>query len=153
VASCGHPTAAAEPRSLGVMQSTRQIHARSSRFAIEPGEDEETNPGIYGRALAQWLAAELPGLGWRVKGCIAEDFGRLVEVEDQRFRLFVACASGHDGAESWQVFAFAEGGGLLGMFAKSEKQQLADRLLGDVERVFRNDSRTLDIRLEGANDA
>ena len=39
------------------------------------------------------------------------------------------------------------------MFAKSEKQQLADRLLGDVERVFRNDSSTLDIRLEGANDA
>jgi hypothetical protein len=135
------------------MQSTRQIHARSSRFAIEAGEDEETNPGIYGRALAQWLATQLQTLGWRVKGCIAEDFGRLVEVEDSRFRLFVACASDHDGADSWQVFTFAEGGGLLGVFAKSAKQQLADRLLGDVERAIRNDSSTLDIRLEGANDA
>jgi len=129
------------------MQSTRQIHARSSRFAIEAGEDEETNPGIYGRALAQWLATQLQTLGWRVKGCIAEDFGRLVEVEDSRFRLFVACASDHDGADSWQVFTFAEGGGLLGVFAKSAKQQLADRLLGDVERAIRNDSSTLDIRL------
>jgi hypothetical protein len=135
------------------MQSTRQIHARSSRFAIEPGEDEDTNPGIYGRALAQWLATQLPEFGWRVKGCIAEDFGRLVEVEHTKFRLFVACASGHDGADSWQAFTFAEGGGLLGMFAKSDKQQLADRLLGDVERAIRNDSSTLDIRLEGANDA
>lgn len=92
------------------MQSTRQIHVRSSRFAIEPGEDDETNPGIFGRAFAQWLAKHLPPLGWHVKGCIAEDFGRLVEVEDPKFRLFVACANGHDGEGSWQAFAFAEGG-------------------------------------------
>ena len=135
------------------MQSTRQIHARSSRFAIEPGEDNETNPGIFGRALAQWLAVQLPAFGWRVKGCVAEDFGRLVEVEDPKFRLFVACASGHDGADSWQAFTFAEGGGLLGLLSKSEKQRLADRLLSDVERALRSDPSTQDIRLEGANDA
>jgi hypothetical protein len=88
-----------------------------------------------------------------VKGCIAEDFGRLVEVDDPKFRLFVACASGHDGPNSWQAFTFAEGGGILGVFAKSEKQQLADRLLVDVERVLRNDSNTIDVRIEGANDA
>jgi hypothetical protein len=135
------------------MQSTRQIHVRSSRFAIEAGEDEETNPGIYGRALAQWLATQLPTFGWRVKSCIAEDFGRVVEVEDSRFRAFVACASGHDGADSWQAFTFVEGGGFSGMFAKSKKQHLADRLLGDVERALRNDTSTSDLRLEGANDA
>jgi hypothetical protein len=135
------------------MQSTRQIHARSSRFAIEPGEDDEINPGIFGRAFAQWLATQLPALGWRVKGCIAEDFGRLVEVEDSKFRLFVACANGQDGEDSWQAYTFAEGGGLLGIFAKSDKQRLADRLLGDVERVLRSDPSTRDIRLAGANDA
>jgi hypothetical protein len=103
------------------MQSTLHIHARSSRFAIEPGEDEETNPGIYGRAFAQWLAGQLPAFGWRVKGCVAEDYGRLVEVENPRFHLYVACASGNEGVDSWQAFTFAEGGGLLGVFAKSEK--------------------------------
>ena len=100
---------------------------------IESGEDQETNPGIYGRALAQWLAEKLPAFGWRVNGCIAEDFGRLVEVEDSKFRLFVACASGHDGVDSWQAFTFVEGGGLLGVFAGAEKQQLADRLLAKGE--------------------
>jgi hypothetical protein len=135
------------------MQSTHQIHVRSSRFAIEPGEDDETNPEIYGRALAQWLATQLPAYGWRVKGCIAEDFGRLVELEDPKFRVFVACASGHDGPDSWQAFTFVEGGGILGIFSKSEKQRLADRLLSDVERALRSDSSTLNMRLEGANDA
>ena len=135
------------------MSMSQHLIFRSQAFPPIAGEDEETNPGIYGRALAQWLAAQLPTFGWRVKRCIAEDFGRLVEVEDPRFRLYVACANGHDGDDSWQAFTFAEGGGLFGMFSKSEKQQLADRLLDDVERALRNDSNARDVRLEGGNDA
>jgi len=27
----------------------------STKFEIEPGEDEEINPGIYGRQLARWF--------------------------------------------------------------------------------------------------
>jgi len=131
------------------MQSSRQIHLRSSRFAIEPGEDEEVNPGIYGRQISNWLAEQLPTSGWRVTGTIAEDFGRLVGVEHEKFRLYVACANGHDGELSWQVFAFAEGGGLRGMFAKPEKARIADRLLADVERILRSDPQTIDVRVEG----
>ncbi len=135
------------------MQSSRQIHIRSSRFAIEPGEDEETNPGIYGRALSQWLAAQLPTFGWNVKGCIAEDFGRLVEIDHPKFRLFVACTNGLDGKNSWQVFTFAEGGGILGIFAKPERQRLADQLLIDVDRAIRGDPATLDIQTENVHGA
>jgi hypothetical protein len=32
---------------------------KSSKFQVEPGEDEETNPGLYGRQLARWLKARL----------------------------------------------------------------------------------------------
>jgi hypothetical protein len=133
------------------MQSSRQIYVRSSRFAIEPGEDEQTNPGIYGRALSRWLAEQLPGLGWRVKGCIAEDFGRLVEVDHPKFRLFVACANGHEGDDSWQAFTFVEGGGVFGALAKTEKRQLADRLLRDVERALQADPETQALRADGGD--
>jgi hypothetical protein len=36
----------------------------SSAFAIVPGEDEETNPGLYGKSLATWLAGELRSAGF-----------------------------------------------------------------------------------------
>jgi hypothetical protein len=29
-------------------------------FGVEPGEDRETNPGVYGRSFADWLADRLP---------------------------------------------------------------------------------------------
>ena len=135
------------------MQSSRQIHVQSSRFAIEPGEDEEVNPGIYGRQFSSWLAGELPALGWRVKRTIAEDFGRLVEVEHQSFRVYVACANGYDGEQSWQAFTIVEGGGLRGLFANSAKGQIADQLLADVERALRADPQTIDVRMEGGDGA
>ena len=130
------------------MQSSRQIYVRSSRFSIEPDEDEEVNPGIYGRQFSNWLATELPAFGWRVTDTFPEDFGRLVEVEHPRFRVYVACGSGHDGEQSWQAFTFVEGGGLRGMFAKPEKTRIADQLLADVERALRSDPQTIDVRIE-----
>ena len=40
------------------MKQTPLLAFESSAFAVIPGEDHETNPGIYGKALAQWLAGE-----------------------------------------------------------------------------------------------
>ena len=130
------------------MQSSRQIHVRSSRFAIEPGEDKEVNPGIYGRQLSEWIAAQLPAFGWQVTDTFPEDFGRLVAVEHPKFRLYVACANGHEGEQSWQVFTFVEGGGFRGLFAKPEKARIADQLLTDVERALRSDPQTVSVRIE-----
>ena len=41
------------------MKQSPLLEFESSAFAVMPGEDEETNPGIYGKALAQWLADRL----------------------------------------------------------------------------------------------
>lgn len=81
---------------------------QSTRFAAIPGEDELTNPGIYGRQLAEWLAAELPSCGFALAGTlIAEDFGWCVPVAAENCDLYIACASAEEG---WQAFVFAESG-------------------------------------------
>jgi len=35
------------------------LHFESSAFAISPGEEERTNPGIFREALANWVADQL----------------------------------------------------------------------------------------------
>ena len=42
--------------------STDQLWFRSTLFEIETGEDEETNPFLFGRQLARWLREQLLGL-------------------------------------------------------------------------------------------
>jgi hypothetical protein len=65
---------------------------RSTRFEIEPGEDDEINPGIYGKQLAEWLKARLEDHGYKVEPVINEDWGRCLMCSRKPFLLWVGCA-------------------------------------------------------------
>jgi len=64
---------------------------RSTRFRIEPDEDMDANPGIYGRQLAYWLRDQLAPQGWPDAQVIAEDFGWCVMCRQRPFRAWVGC--------------------------------------------------------------
>jgi hypothetical protein len=88
----------------------------SHLFAVEPGEDDEVNPGMYGRQLADWLKGQLEGRGYAVEPVIAEDWGRCLMLSRDPFLLWVGCGSIHfhsaDIVESteivWHCFPEAE---------------------------------------------
>ncbi len=96
-----------------------RVSFTSSHFAIEPGEDEDINPGIYGKALAQYVAAQLPECGMPVEGVIEEDFARLVVVHRKPFRLWVGCANEEGSTTNWQLLLSAELG-LLGRLRRTD---------------------------------
>jgi hypothetical protein len=82
---------------------------RSSGFPVEPGEDRQTNPGIYGKALAAWVAQKLRARGVAIEDeIIAEDFGRVVVVQRTPFMLWVGCAGVDDSTTEWQLQIAAE---------------------------------------------
>jgi hypothetical protein len=74
----------------------------SSAFAPVPGEDTAANPGIFGKALAQWLGTQLHLSGVGAGEVIAEDFGWLIPVKCDSFSLYVACSSG-EAPHGWMV--------------------------------------------------
>lgn len=100
----------------------------SSHFPIVPGEDEETNPGIYGKALADWVARQLRLRGVPVETIIAEDFGRCVMVKRRPFLLWVACASLDDTKDRWQMFISLEFGWLARFFGRADPAAELERL-------------------------
>ena len=65
---------------------------KSSLFEIEPGEDDEINPAIYGRQLSAWLAVKLRGCGYRVE-VINEDWGRCIMCMRDPVWLWVGCGN------------------------------------------------------------
>jgi hypothetical protein len=109
---------------------------KSSLFEIEPGEDEEINPGIYGRQLAQWLKGKLEAAGYAVDDVINEDWGRCLMCQRSPFALWVGVASVDDeervegmiptkDAVVWHCFAVTEGGLRLRMFGKKNEIETA----------------------------
>lgn len=69
-----------------ILQSCLLLETR--KFPVMPGEDEElVNPGLYGKALCQYLEAALPAVGLQVPFFCAEDWGWWLEVEYRTFRM------------------------------------------------------------------
>jgi hypothetical protein len=77
-------------------------------FAVEPGEDAQTNPGIYGRAFAHWLADRLRDHGEPVEGVIPEDFGWCVMLRRNPYRLWIACGNRDGSTTEWGAYVVAE---------------------------------------------
>jgi hypothetical protein len=107
---------------------------QSARFEPVPQEDELTSPGIYGRQLAEWVAAELPSQGYQAAGPVmAEDFGWCVPVVDEECSLYVACANSHDG---WQTFVFAESSLMARLFGQDSRPAAVASLFAAVRSIL-----------------
>ena len=89
---------------------TDHVIFSSPYFKVQPGEDEETNPGIYGKALAEWMATALRQRGVAVEGVIAEDFGRCVMVQRKPVMIWIGCANLEDSPGRWQIYIARERG-------------------------------------------
>ena len=101
--------------------STDSYWFTSSVFEVEPGEDEATNPQLYGRQPANWLRQGFMALGYPVEEVIPEDWGWCVMCQRDPYSLWVGCVNLQDHANAregnpppprelllWNVFATAE---------------------------------------------
>ena len=100
------------------MKQSPLLEFKSSAFPVVMGEDDETNPGIFGKALARWLSEQLRARGFPSGDVIAEDFGWCVPLLGKPPALYVACASTDEAEDQWRVFAFAESGLMSRIFGK-----------------------------------
>ncbi len=116
------------------MKQSALLEFESSAFAVAPGEDEQTNPGIYGKALAQWLAGQLRVRGLPAGDVIPEDFGWCIPVESKPYSLYVACASADEKPNYWRVFTFAEGGAMARLFGKDKSAEALSSLFATVKQ-------------------
>lgn len=124
------------------------LEFESSAFPVSPGEDEETNPGIYGRALAQWLVEQLRTAGFQAGDVISEDFGWCVPIASAPYSLYVVCASTGDAPDHWRVFAFAEGGVMARLLGKDRRAELVATLFAAVRRCLESTPTISNLREE-----
>ena len=121
---------------------------KSAKFEIEPGEDADINPRIYGRQLAVWLKARLEQHGYAVENIIIEDWGRCLMCQRDPFMLWVGCGNMSDRRTAkpgdappsketvtWHCFATAEVPFLKRMFGKMDTEPAVSKLnavLGEI---------------------
>jgi hypothetical protein len=90
------------------MSTNPQVTFQTDFFKPIAGEEEETNSGHCGKALAQWLAEGLKKRGVAVAGIVPEDFGWAVVVSRKPFMLWLGCGNTESSSNEWSVFPVAE---------------------------------------------
>ena len=115
----------------------KQLCFTSDKFAVEPGEQESTNPGRFGKRLAEWLKQKLVEKGYKIEeGVIPEDWGWLVMVQRKPCRLWVGCGNDDGNSVRWKVFVEMEPGLIQRFFNKANYEALRAQLQSEVEEVI-----------------
>lgn len=83
-----------------------QVEFRSSKFPPCEGEEDEINPGLWGRRLAEYLVEKLSERGIKSDSIIAEDWGYYIPIQNERFKLAVCC--GHQSGDDDEFLCFTD---------------------------------------------
>lgn len=67
------------------------LEFRSSAFPPYPEEEEQINPGLFGRRLAEFLVERLKDAGFNPDEPGPEDWGWYITVENPNFPLWIGC--------------------------------------------------------------
>lgn len=83
-----------------------QVAFRSHKFPPYEGEEEEINPGVWGKKLAEYLAQHLSENGFQTEEVFAEDWGWYIPIQNDGFRLAVCC--GHQDGDDDEFVCFTD---------------------------------------------
>jgi hypothetical protein len=69
------------------------VEFRSNAFPPYDGEEDEINPGRYGKRVAEFLVSGLKQKGFEPLDPVAEDWGWVVPIKNDGFSLWIGCGN------------------------------------------------------------
>jgi hypothetical protein len=122
-----------------------QVEFKSSKFPPYDGEEQQINPGIWGRRLAEFLAQRLTDKAFEIQPPIAEDWGYYLPIRNDGFSLAVCC--GHqDGADDeFLCFTDPSTPKIKKLFRTIDASAQLARLIAALEQILAEDPEIRDV--------
>ena len=118
---------------------------RSNKFPPYDGEEDEINPGLWGRRLAEYLVGKLKEKGISVDEPIAEDWGYYIPVENKDFRLAICC--GHQNGDDDEFLCFTDPSKptVRKLFKKIDASTQLKQITESLNEIFTSDPEITDL--------
>ena len=122
-----------------------QVEFRSDKFPPYEGEEEQINPGLWGKRLAEYLVQKLSEKGIKTEEIIAEDWGWYIPIKNEEFRLAICC--GHQNGDDDAFLCFTEPSTpvVRRFFKKIDATTQLARLTEALQQIFSSDSEIRDV--------
>jgi hypothetical protein len=119
---------------------------RSTAFPAQPGEEEQINPGRWGRALANFLRTELNARGLTGGEPYAEDWGWAVPIENADYALWVGCGNLDGEPDGFLCFIEPSRPAIRKLFRKIDVRERVETVAEAMEQTLTGRSDVRDFR-------
>ncbi|MEI6516728.1 MAG: hypothetical protein WCO77_12195 [bacterium] len=116
-----------------------QVTFRSNKFPPYEGEEEQINPGLWGKRLAEYFIENLKGTGIDTEEIIPEDWGWYIPIKNEGFRLAICC--GHQYGDSDEFLCFTEPSNpiIRKLFRKIDASEQLGRVIAAMSQILASD--------------
>ena len=124
------------------------VQFTSDAFPPYPGEDEEINPGIWGKRLAEFIVSKLPDHRIATDEFYTEDWGWEIPVKNEVFPMFIGCSNQiSDGGNGFLCFIDPSKPEIRrGLFKKVSTVFDVERVADALDKIFRSHPGIRDLR-------
>ena len=128
------------------MMTPVQFEFRSHKFPPYDGEEEQINPGLWGKRLAEYVKEKLAAHRIETGEIVMEDWGCLLPVKNEAFALSVAC--GHQNGDDDEFLCFIEPSKpvIRKLFRKIDTTHDVGRVSVALEKIFKSDADIRELR-------
>ena len=116
-----------------------QVTFRSDKFPPYDGEQEQINPGLWGKRLAEYFVEKLKGTGIETDEIIPEDWGWYVPIKNEGFRLAICCGHQNGDDDEFLCFTDPDKPVIKKLFKKIDATEQLTRLVAAMERILASD--------------
>jgi hypothetical protein len=117
-----------------------QVEFRSSKFPPYEGEEDEINPGLWGKRLTEYLASELAKKGIDTDEMIVEDWGCYLPVRNEGFDLALCCGHQYGDDDQFLVFTEPSTPKVKKLFRTIDAEPQLTRILDALRKILESDT-------------
>ena len=116
-------------------------------FPAYPGEEEEINPGRYGKRLVEFLSGELPRYGFEVSRIGAEDWGWRIDLRHAAFPLWIGCGNYEECEDGFLCFIEPSQPFVRQWLKRIPTSETVESLASALEQIVLQSGKSHDLRL------
>lgn len=122
-----------------------QVEFRSSKFPPYDNEEDQINPGLWGKRLAEYLVQNLGNHSIVTGEPIAEDWGWYVSMKIDGAKLAICCGHQNGDDDEFMVFTDPSKPVVKKLFRKTDVTPQLGRLTEALRKILASDPEIRDI--------